>query len=328
LLKRQPILGHNFTGATIGTIQCFKNARVEIRARKPIGVQLHAALVMYTYPGKCGAGKHHGRVEIIKLFNESVIWASLSHAKGKALDNFENTDLDLNDYQVYGFEWNHTNIRWYVNNQTIYQANQTQDQFGRALNETEDPYYLPFDREFNILFHTGVGCYAPDGKVFPDLTDQDYDTWLSPSLDVDYIRVFGEIPDQLTDSPMSSSTMVIISLGHILVILIILVIGLICAMVMWRRRAMRIKQAQTENFYDDIDDDKLGKDEVYDECDYSNDYTINSVPNNYEMLKDNKQGDYLEMVENGGKIEYDDHQGDYLEMVPEMDRIHRDNLNI
>ena len=275
-------------------------------------MQLHAALVIYTYRGKCGTGKHHGQVEIVRLFNESVVWTSLHHAMGKTLDHLENVDLDLNEYQVYGFEWNHTNIRWFINNQTIYQANQTQDQFGRALNDTEDPYYLPFDRKFNILFHTGVGCYAPDGKVFPDLTDQDYDTWISPHLDVDYIRVFGEIPDQLNDSHhLESSTLAIISLSIIMFVLVIMVFSLIYGMVVWRRRVMKIKQAQTENFYDDVEEDNLGKDEVYDECLYSNAYT---VLNHYEMINENKQGDYLEMIDNSGKVT-EEKQGDYLVKV-------------
>ena len=320
LLRRQKILGHNYTGATIGSNRCFKNARVEIRARKPIGVQLHAALVIYTYRGKCGTGKHHGQVEIVRLFNESVVWTSLHHAKGKTIDHLENTDLDLNQYQLYGFEWNHTNIRWFINNQTIYQANQTQDQLGRALNDTEDPYYLPFDREFNILFHTGVGCYATDGKVFPALTDQDYDTWVSPHLDIDYIRVFGELPDHLNGyhyRHLESSTQVIISLAIILLVLIVLVVSLIYAMFKLRKRLMKNRQDHSEEIYDDVDDYKLGKDDVYDECLYSNDYTVLS---HYEKIMENKQGDYLEMNVKCSKLQ-EDKQGFYLEMITDCENI-------
>ena len=258
-VNREFILGYNYSGATIGTIRCFKNSRVEIRARKPIGMQLHAAIVMYTY-----RGKHHGQVEIVKLYNESVVWTSLHHGKRQSLDHVQCFDLSHGEYQIYGFEWNHTNIRWFINNQTIYQANKTQDQFGRTLNDTKNPYYLPFDREFNIIFHIGVACFAPEDQALPLLTDQDFDTWLSPRLGIDYIRVFGEKPEQLSDSSLQTSTIVILSLA---VLLVILVISLIFAMLMWsRQKAKNIKVKSEDDVYDDIEDDQdNGKEDIYDD---------------------------------------------------------------
>ena len=293
-VNREFILGYNYSGATIGTIKCFKNARVEIRARKPIGMQLHAAMVMYTYQGKCGTGKHHGQVEIVKLYNESVVWASLHHGKRQSLDHVESFDLSHGEYQVYGFEWNQTNIRWFVNNQTVYQANQTEDQFGRSLNVTKNPYYLPFDREFNLIFHIGVACFAPEDQALPFLKDQDFDTWRSPSLNIDYIRVFGERSEQLSDSSLQTSSIVILSLA---VLLMILVISLIFAMLMWRRQKAKNSKVKTEDdVYDDIEDDQdYGKDDTYDDSlyDYTNHYTVFSE---YDRTEENSQGDYLEML--------------------------------
>ena len=187
--------GKNFTGATIGTKVCFQDARVEIRARKPIGAQLHAGLIMYAYEDLCGIGQYHGEVDIAKLRNDSTIWSSIHYGQNLSHDQVSPvTNANLNEYQVYGLEWNSTHIHWFINNQVIYQATRTHDQYGRSLNASKNSFYLPFDHSFNILLHVGVASFRGD-KPFPNLTDHDIGDWVSPSLEVDYIRVYEQEND-------------------------------------------------------------------------------------------------------------------------------------
>jgi beta-glucanase (GH16 family) len=78
------------------------------------------------------------------------------------------------DFHVYGFEWDATEMRWYVDD--VLYATQN------SWSTTAASFPAPFDRSFYILLNVAVGGNWPgspdSGTVFP------------VSMDVDYVRVY------------------------------------------------------------------------------------------------------------------------------------------
>ena len=211
---------------------------------------------MYSYEGLCGIGKYRGEIDIAKLRNESTIWSSIHYAQYLSHDEvFPIVKANLNEYQVYGVEWNRTHIHWFINDQVIFQANRTHDQYGCSLNVSENPFYLPFDHSFNILLHVGVASFRGD-TPFPNLTDQDMKDWVSLSLEVDYIRVY----EQANDSQGSLWEISIISLVIFIVILVVII-----SFVVWRKK--KTKQDKNEQIYDD----NIEKENEYEVYNYNTD---------------------------------------------------------
>ena len=276
LVKHEHYNGQNFTGATLATKVCFQDARLEIRAKKPTGAQLHAGLVMYAYKGVCGVGAFNGEVDIAKLRNQTNIWTSIHYAQYRSHDHvFDYHDDDLNEYHVYGVEWNSTRIAWFVDNQTIFETNRTHDQFGRSLSASENQFYLPFDHSFNILLHVGVGSFVGDNPL-PELTDQDLQAWQSPHLEVDYIRVF----DNKAVGSGLVWPIIVISVTSVLAICLVLTVIVVCS----RNRKKKQDKMQMSELYDDNfnDDNNDQGDNTY--ADY-----------NYNYVEDLRDREYLEV---------------------------------
>ena len=95
---------------------------------------------------------------------------------------------DITGKHIYSVEWDPGEIRWYVDGELYYTAN---NWFSQG-NDQPGPYAYPapFDRNFHMILNLAVGG-AYDGNVEPD------ESFKSAQMKVDYVRVYdlkGEYP--------------------------------------------------------------------------------------------------------------------------------------
>ena len=88
---------------------------------------------------------------------------------------------DISGEHIYSMEWDPGEIRWYVDGELYYTAN---NWFSQG-NDQPAPYAYPapFDRNFHIILNMAVGG-AYDGNIEPD------DSFKSAQMKVDYVRVY------------------------------------------------------------------------------------------------------------------------------------------
>ncbi|AGF58045.1 beta-glucanase (GH16 family) [Clostridium saccharoperbutylacetonicum] len=95
---------------------------------------------------------------------------------------------DITGKHIYSVEWDPGEIRWYVDGELYYTAN---NWFSQGANEPAPyAYPAPFDRNFHIILNMAVGGDY-DGGLQPD------DSFKSAQMKVDYVRVYdlnGEYP--------------------------------------------------------------------------------------------------------------------------------------
>ncbi|BCZ47759.1 hypothetical protein psyc5s11_38260 [Clostridium gelidum] len=88
---------------------------------------------------------------------------------------------DISGKHIYSVEWEPGEIRWYVDGELYYTAN---NWFSKG-NDQPEPYAYPapFDRNFHMILNLAVGG-AYDGNVEPD------ESFKSAQMKVDYVRVY------------------------------------------------------------------------------------------------------------------------------------------
>lgn len=95
---------------------------------------------------------------------------------------------DITGKHIYSVEWDPGEIRWYVDGELYYTAN---NWFSQGADEPAPyAYPAPFDRNFHIILNMAVGGDY-DGGLQPD------DSFKSAQMKVDYVRVYdlnGEYP--------------------------------------------------------------------------------------------------------------------------------------
>jgi beta-glucanase (GH16 family) len=98
------------------------------------------------------------------------------------------TGKDITGKHIYSVEWDPGEIRWYVDGELYYTAN---NWFSQGADEPAPyAYPAPFDRNFHIILNMAVGGDY-DGGLQPD------DSFKSAQMKVDYVRVYdlnGEYP--------------------------------------------------------------------------------------------------------------------------------------
>ena len=182
--KRESFGGKGYTSGRIRTLGKgdWKYARVEFRAKMPLGQGMWAAIWMLPSEEVYGGWAASGEIDIVEcLGHEPLIVHGTLHYGGEFPDNTSSGDFYTTDswsfaqeFHDFALEWEEGEIRWYVDG-NLYQ---TQTDW-RSSGGT---FPAPFDQEFHLLVNLAVGGNWPGD---PDATTQ-----FPQELILDYIRVY------------------------------------------------------------------------------------------------------------------------------------------
>ncbi|HTX90109.1 MAG TPA: glycoside hydrolase family 16 protein [Anaerolineales bacterium] len=165
----------------------FQYGRIEARMKLPYGQGIWPAFWML------GAGKSWplgGEIDIMEYIGKTpdTIYTTVhgpgySGAKGIGAHTVLTADKLKNDFHVFAVEWQPNDIRWFVDDQQVFEVTPSQIPAGTQW---------VYDHPFYILLNLAVGGGWPG---FPDST-----TVFPQQLQVDYVRVYQK-PDQITPTP-------------------------------------------------------------------------------------------------------------------------------
>ncbi|HBX71285.1 MAG TPA: glycosyl hydrolase family 16 [Chloroflexi bacterium] len=174
-------MGRNYTSARLNTLTLaqFTYGRIEVRAKLPTTQGIWPAIWMLP---AIGSSPVNGEIDIMELIGKEPfrVYGTLHYGnpyenQGSWFDLPESATFDQ-DFHVFSIEWEENEIRWYVDGQMYYKANQW------FTSQANSPYPAPFDKPFYILLNVAVGgvwAGAPDDtSVFPQ------------TMLVDYVRVY------------------------------------------------------------------------------------------------------------------------------------------
>jgi len=155
--------------------------RFDIRAKLPQGKGIWPAIWMLPTDQRYGGWPHSGEIDIMELLGQepNKVYGTL-HYSGPQGHRYKGTNFVLrtgtfaNDFHLFGFEWEPSAVRWYVDG-ALYQT-QTNWQ-SRAK-----PFPVPFDQRFHLILNLAVGGNWPGN---PDAT-----TTFPQTMTVDYVRVY------------------------------------------------------------------------------------------------------------------------------------------
>jgi beta-glucanase (GH16 family) len=188
--REQAQNGKNYTSARINTRDrfAFRYGRIEARIRLPAGQGLWPAFWLLPQENTYGTWAASGEIDVMEAVNLGGSGGNMVHGTlhfGGAWPNNASsgesylvaTDVTT-DFHDYAFEWDETELRWYVDG-VLYSVQ-------NFWNSTSAPYPAPFDQTFYIVFNLAVGGDWPGAPnaatVFPAI------------MEVDYVRVYSGAP--------------------------------------------------------------------------------------------------------------------------------------
>ena len=176
--------GKSYTSARLRTIGKgdWTYARVEARARLPIGQGMWPAIWMLPTDEMYGGWAASGEIDIVELVGHepSTVHGTLHYGgawpnnrqSGRPFSLGSGTFAD--DSHVFAIEWKRGEIRWYVDD-VLYQVQSRWD-------TSTGGFPAPFDQRFHLLVNVAVGGTwpgSPNGTTtFPQV------------MEIDWIRVF------------------------------------------------------------------------------------------------------------------------------------------
>jgi beta-glucanase (GH16 family) len=189
--REEAVGGKQYTSARINTRDrfAFRYGRIEARIRLPGGQGLWPAFWMLPQDDVYGGWAASGEIDIMEAINLGGAGGNNVHGtihfggpwpRNTSLTNsYLVTDDATQGFHTYAFEWDQTELRWYVDG--ILYGVQTSTWFSEG-----GPFPAPFDQPFYILFNVAVGGNwpgAPDAStVFP------------VTMEVDWVRVYSGAP--------------------------------------------------------------------------------------------------------------------------------------
>lgn len=162
--------------------------RVEVRAKLPRGQGIWPASWMLPTDWVYGGWAASGEIDIMELVGHEPdrVHGTLHHG-GEWPDNvFTGDSYNIDgadfseDFHVFELEWEHGEIRWYVDGEWY----QTQ----RSWSSDSGVYPAPFDRRFHLLLNVAVGGNwpgSPDGS-----------TVVPQTMEIDWVRVYEDSPGE------------------------------------------------------------------------------------------------------------------------------------
>ena len=187
--RQEKYEGLNYTSARLNSrgLQEFQYGRIEARMKIPYGQGIWPAFWML---GSNASWPLGGEIDIMEYIGktpdtvyQTVHGPGYSGAKGVGSHFVLTADTLKNDFHVYAIEWQPNDIRWYIDDQQVFQV--TPDKIPSGTQWV-------YDHPFFIILNLAVGGswpgFADETTVFPQ------------QLQVDYVRVYQK-PDQITPAP-------------------------------------------------------------------------------------------------------------------------------
>jgi len=189
--RKESYGGMNYTSARMKTMgkHAQKYGKIEVRAKTPAGTGLWPAIWMLPEDNAYGVWASSGEIDIMenkgRLPHE--VYGTIHYGEeypgntytGKAYQ-FPNND-SVENYHVYGLEWEPGELRWYVDGQ-LYQTQN--DWYSKSLYQpANNTYPAPFDKPFHLLINLALGGNF-DGGLNPA------DSLFPNTMKVDYVRMF------------------------------------------------------------------------------------------------------------------------------------------
>lgn len=179
--QRENYQGHQYTSARIRTAGRFSflYGRVEARINLPVGEGLWPAFWMMPEDSVYGGWPRSGEIDIMEASTDAQHVSGAIHFGTPHQYVSQGTNGSFgNSYHVYTVEWEPEQVRWYVDGQHFFTANQNQ---WFTSSDPGDPN-APFDQPFHILLNMAIGGnFVQDpnpGSPFPK------------TMKVDWVRVY------------------------------------------------------------------------------------------------------------------------------------------
>ena len=182
--RKESAGGKQYTSARLRTYRKgdWTYARVEFRAKLPVGQGLWPAVWMLPTDNVYGEWAASGEIDIVELVgHEPATVHGTLHYGGEWPDNRSSGDsytlpsgTFADDFHTFALEWEEGVIRWYVDGELY----QTQRQWTTDVGV----YPAPFDERFHLLVNVAVGGDWPGS---PDAS-----TTFPKTLEMDWIRVY------------------------------------------------------------------------------------------------------------------------------------------
>lgn len=182
--------GKNYTSARLNTRDrfAFKYGRIEARIRFPAGQGIWPAFWMLPQDNVYGTWAASGEIDIVEAVNlggtgGNTVFGTIHYGGESPANQFSGNDYLVptdatTDFHTYAFEWDATEMRWYVDD-ILYSTQ-------NSWSTTGAPFPAPFDERFYILFNVAVGGNFPGA---PNSA-----TEFPVTMEVDYVRVYSGEP--------------------------------------------------------------------------------------------------------------------------------------
>ena len=176
--------GMNYTSARLRSIDQgdWRYGRFEVRAKLPKGQGIWPAIWMMPTDAVYGRWPASGEIDIMELVGQEpdVIFGTIHygppHTYSNGLFTLESGDFS-DDFQTFAIEWEHGEIRWYVDD--VHYHTET-NWFSQGHS-----FPAPFDQRFHFLLNVAVGGNLPGSP--------DHTTEFPQQMVIDYVRVYQDM---------------------------------------------------------------------------------------------------------------------------------------
>jgi len=179
--QRENFNGKDYTSARIRTagLFSFQYGRVEARIKLPVGEGLWPAFWMMPEDSVYGGWPLSGEIDIMEASTDGQWVSGAIHYGDPHQYISQGTGGSFgNSYHVYSVEWEPEQVRWYIDGQLFFSANQNQWFTSAAPGDPN----APFDQPFHILLNMAVG-----GNFVQDPTPG---SQFPKTMKVDWVRVY------------------------------------------------------------------------------------------------------------------------------------------
>jgi beta-glucanase (GH16 family) len=198
--NKESYQGQDYTSARVVSRQRgdWTYGRIEVRARLPQGQGIWPAIWMMPTDAAYGAWPDSGEIDIMELLGHQpgLVYGTLHygspHISQGGTYSLANGAAFSDDYHVFAFEWEPTQMRWYVDGSQYF----SMDHWFTSSKGAKFP--APFDRRFYLLLNIAVGGEWPG---YPDAA-----TVLPQKMYVDYVRVYQMPWMMITSEPAPTAS--------------------------------------------------------------------------------------------------------------------------
>jgi len=168
--------------------------RFEVRAKCPKGKHLWPAIWMLPSDLAYGQWASSGEIDIMEMRGQETSTSQTTLFYGGTWPNQKlistwgmNFSFDFSaDYHIWVFEWDETEMRFFIDDQPTWTVN-----LDKMWSDPGNPYTAnrqPWDKRFHMLLNVAVGGSFLNG--YGTLSYTEAQQWQSPSLYIDYVRVY------------------------------------------------------------------------------------------------------------------------------------------